>query len=134
MTLVTITSCNQNKSNKSSLTHLNDSDISDNNDIFGTWTMCAVSDSSTITQMNVCPTITFDSAGTGYVQKGIVITENFVWTLKKNDFKIETRNRISSPTFRDNRYYAYLTRQKDTTNLLLRHNNQSYYLTRLLRR
>jgi hypothetical protein len=132
--LVTITSCNHKKSYKVELNNFSDLGITDNKELFGTWAMCSVADSGTMTQMNVCPTITFKSDGTGYVEKGTIITESFAWTLKKNSFKISYSNKPLSPTLSDTNYSAYFSQQKEMPELVMRHNDQSYYLSKPLRR
>ena len=119
-------SCNQTNSNSHVIISQKDSNIlkiSDNEDIFKIWTMCATSDSNVMTQMNVCSTIGFNRNGTGYVGNNSLALGNFSWTLKKSGIKI-----YNSSTFPDTTYYVNFINQNGLLHLTLTHKEMSYYL------
>jgi hypothetical protein len=103
--------------------------VSDNQNIFGKWTMCATSSNGTMIQMNVCPTIMFDSTGMGY-DGDAVFGKPFSWTLKERQLKIIYSNKNSSPTFPDTSYFVSFNKQPEGIDLIIQHNNESYYLSK----
>jgi hypothetical protein len=124
-------SCNQDAStSKVSKNNSVDLKISDNPDIFGTWTMCATSGNGMMIQMNTCKTIVFNNNGTGHVGNSSLITENFVWTLKNPGMKIIYNNSNSDFTFSDTFYYANFTKRENRTDLILTHKDNSFYLSK----
>ena len=120
-------SCNQEGPKKIILPN---GEVSDNKDIFDSWAMCSTFDGKQVAQMNVCPIITFISNGSGYVTSNTSITESFTWSLKKAHMKILYKRITSNSTFPDTNYYAEFTKQNDIMNLLLKHNDNSYYLSK----
>lgn len=92
--------------------------------------MCATSGNGMMVQMNVCKTVVFNNNGTGYVEHNSLISENFVWNLKNPGLKIFYSNNEINSTFADTSYYASFTKQKERIDLILTHNDQSYYLSK----
>ena len=126
-----IVSCNQDTANtKTNQNNSIDLEISDNKDIFGGWSMCAISDNDMMIQMNTCKTIILKPNGTGYIENNSLIIETFEWTLKNLGLKIIYGNKPLNSTFPDTTYYTYFTKQKDRIDLILRHKGQSYYLSK----
>lgn len=125
-------SCNQNTSNQKNINQSNHVDlkISDNPDIFGIWTMCATSGIGIMIQMNTCNTVVFNSNGTGSIENNSVIAENFVWALKNPGMTITYKNNNSNFTFSDTFYYADFSKKDNRINLILTHNDYSYYLSK----
>ena len=128
---VLLISCNQdNSSKKTSNNFINDSTISNTRDIFGHWTMCATSGNGVMIQGNTCKNIVFNNNGIGYIENNSLISENFNWTLKKPGMKIINYVGINSPTFPDTFYYAFFTKSDSGIDLILSHNDNSYYLSK----
>lgn len=126
ITVIFFISCNQTNSSSHITVSQKDSSIlkiSDNEDIFRIWTMCATSDSNVMTQMNVCSTIGFNRNGTGYVGNNSLALENFRWTLKNAGLKI-----YNSSIFPDTTYYANFINQNGLLHFTLTHKEMSYYL------
>jgi hypothetical protein len=103
--------------------------VSDNQDLFGKWTMCATSGNGTMIQMNVCPTITFGSTGTGY-DGDPVFCKTFTWTLKKRQLKIMYSNKTSSETFPDTSYFVSFNKQSKGIDLIIEHDDHYFYLSK----
>ncbi len=78
--------------------------------------------------MNVCPTVTFSSTGLG--DDNNPVFNNFMWTLKKNQLKVIYKNKNLNQTFPDTTYFVYFTEEKDRLDLVIRHNDHSYYLSK----
>ncbi len=129
LTLVII-SCNAEPQNKTNQQPLNDPTISTNKNIFGTWSMCASYGKETMVQYNTCPIIIFKKTGTGVVERNSIILENFTWTLKELHLKILCNSISAGCTFPDTNYYADFNKRIDGVDLILRHNGQSYYLSK----
>ena len=79
--------------------------MSDNEEIFGSWTMCSMSgENNTMIQMNVCPKVVFSRTGNGSViHNDTPSLEVFKWTLKGAEMKIVYNNH-SEQTFPDTTY------------------------------
>ncbi|MFM2326527.1 MAG: hypothetical protein RIR31_729, partial [Bacteroidota bacterium] len=126
-----LVSCNQKSSNtKANQNNFTEATTTDNKDIFGTWTMCSSSDKDAMIQMNTCPIIVFKNNGRGFVQINLLITENFDWTLEKRSMKIIYANKNATLIFPDTNYYADFNKQKGRIDLMLRHNDNIYYLSK----
>ena len=124
-------SCNQDSSTpKVRNNNMGDLRISDNPDVFGTWTMCATSGNGIMIQWNTCKTIVFNNNGTGYGGTNSIITENFVWTLKNPGMRIVYYDNNSDRTFSDTFYYANFTKRDNRTDLILTNNDNSFYLSK----
>ncbi len=104
--------------------------ISDNKDIFGSWTMCSTSDGYNMIQMNTCPIVRFNFNGTGSVEKNSLNVENFIWSLKSPGLIITYNDAPQNLTFADTFYYVSFDKRKDKFYLMLRHNEQSYYMSK----
>jgi hypothetical protein len=129
--LIMIFSCNQSATtSKTDQNNFKDLKISDNPDIFGAWTMCATSSNGMMIQMNTCKTIVFDNNGTGHIGNNSLFSENFTWTLKNPEIKITYSNNNPNVTFSDTLYYANFTTKDNRTDLILTHNDYSYYLSK----
>ena len=124
-------SCNSDQSHDR-LLHVKsiETDISDNKDIFGTWTMCSSSSNGAMIQPNTCQTIVFNSNGTGYIENNAIATENFNWTLKMPGMKIHYPKNLAKQTFPDTTYYVDFSKRDNRIDLILRHNDNSYYLSK----
>ena len=132
--ILTVCSCSFKDSDKSNSIELNQTNISDNQDIFGNWVMCATSDGKTMTQMNVCPIISFESSGTGYVKNGTIISNIFTWNLRRNRLEITEINDNSDPFFLQKTYNTIFQKLQNKINLQLQNDSVSLYLTRFLQR
>ena len=131
--LMALLSCNQNSYEKQVLpNYLKDINISDNQNIFGEWTMCSNVSGGKMTQMNVCPIIVFKLNGMGSVEHNSVTSENFMWTLKKNNLKIIDGYKNSNSIFQDTSYYVSFYKEKDGIDLIIHHNDDSYNLSKSL--
>ena len=124
-------SCNQENSEiKISKSNSRDSTISDYKDIFGEWSMCTTSSNGMMIEMNTCKTIVFNNNGTGYIGNNSSIAENFTWTFKKPGMKIMNTAQNADPTFPDTFYYADFNNREGRIDLILKHNNNSFYLSK----
>jgi hypothetical protein len=105
--------------------------VSDNSEIFGTWTMCSMYSNLTSIQMNTCAEITFNSNGME-ILKGSANTENFSWTLREGTLKILNIGSNSISTFRDTTYLAFFdsVENHETLTVSLLEKSFAYYLTR----
>ena len=121
--LMTIISCNHIENKSDVAKPQNDLRISDDDNIFGEWEMCAFSGNGVMTQLNACQTIGFNRNGTGYVGKARI--ENFTWTLNHSSVKID-----KCSTFPDTFYQASISRNKNGNDLVLSHGDHLYYLGR----
>ena len=128
--MLTLISCNHDSENKTNQSNFNTLNISNNQDIFGTWSMCATYGNGTMVQFNTCPTIVFKNTGTGFIERNSIISENFSWSLKEPHLKILYVNKGSDCTFPDTNYYADFSKKIDGVDLILKHNDQSYYLSK----
>ncbi|MFT3935088.1 MAG: hypothetical protein QM726_15785 [Chitinophagaceae bacterium] len=134
VTSLIIASCNQ--TNPSSRDHVtsNKTTINNTNKLQGTWSMCATSSGGLVTQMNVCPIIIFERGGNGYVKAGGIISESFNWSLEKDALKISPNTKLLSSTFTDKNYSVSFSEQKGRLDLIIRHDEDNFYLTQPLRR
>ena len=128
--IMAITSCNSDSENKTNPTGIVELNVSNNKNIFGTWSMCASYGNGTMVQFNTCPTIVFNKTGTGFVARNSIISENFTWTLKEPHLKILYINKGPDCTFPDTNYYADINKKIEGVDLILRHNDHSYYLSK----
>ena len=129
--MFTIASCNQDTSNnKLKQSKYVELYISDNIEIYGRWIMCSTLSNGTMIQKNTCPSIIFETNGTGYIQNNSIITENFIWTMNKVSMKIIYHNQDSNSTFSDTNYYAAFYKQNAGLEFVLRHNDNFYYLSK----
>lgn len=129
--MLALISCNQESSkSKSNQNNSKPLTITDNKDIFGSWSLCSRSGKGTMIQMNTCPLIVFKNNGRGFVQNNSTITENFDWVLNKRNMRIIYANKSANLTFPDTNYYADFNKNKDRIDLMLRHNDQYFYLSK----
>ncbi len=133
--ILIITACNQDSTNsKINKPSYLDLKISDNQEIFGSWTMCASLGNGTLNQTNVCPRIIFKSNGTGNVEKSesrdnpFLSSESFVWNLEKNHLTILSQSKNS--TFSDTNYYVKFNKHEIEIDMTISHDDVSYYLKR----
>lgn len=63
--IASLMACNQ--SDNKIVEALTKTDPTDNNNILGQWTMCSTLKGGMMIQANVCPTISFETNGRGYV-------------------------------------------------------------------
>ena len=138
--LLSILSCSQTNSNgKIKLLGLEDLKVSDNTDIFGNWGMCATSGKDAMIQMNVCPIVSFNYSGTGYV--GTLSTsfynatstfEYFKWTFKNGILTITNFKPTLNSTFPDTTYSVIITKQRNKSDLVIHQvsHDYSYYLSK----
>lgn len=78
----------------------------DNLDILGNWEMCSYFGNDTMTQFNICPTISFLSTGSGIIGNALTQTELFTWRFEKGKLNLITKRNTSGTTFPDTLYFA----------------------------
>lgn len=104
--------------------------VSDNKDIFGNWTMCAISSGGFIYQGNTCKIIHFDYNGKGFVETGALNPERFSWKLSKSNLKIFYNLYSGTTTFPDTNYFASFDQEKGRIILTLRNKDASHFLSK----
>ncbi len=132
--IVTIISCKSDttKNDKQNQALLADIKITDDTDIYGSWSMCSTSGNGSMTQYNVCPTVSFNHNGTGTVGNVSAILENFNWTLNKGVLTILFGRQSLQRTFPDTTYIAFIGKKNNNFNLTIRQQKlgYDYYLSR----
>lgn len=106
--------------------------FTDNMQILGNWTMCSSFGNGMMTQLNVCPTISFLANGSGFVGNSSITTDRFSWTLEKGKLNILPINKNSNAVFADTFYFARITVENKLSNLLIStaKNDSQYYLSK----
>ncbi len=100
--------------------------ITDNTNIYGSWSMCSISGKGTMTQYNVCPTVSFNYNGLGTVGNNSTILEIFNWKLKKGVLTIFYGEQNLQPTFPDTTYIAFIGKNKNQSNFTIRQQKLGY--------
>ena len=139
--LLAFFSCNQDNSieTKNTVNRSSNIQISDNTNIFGNWVMCSTDDNGIMTQMNVCPTVSFFESGLGSV--GVVSTtfdsppsnlEYFRWNFKKGILTIVNYKPTQNSTFSDTTYSALITKKSNKSELVIYQvsHGYSFYLSK----
>lgn len=129
-----IFSCNQDtgSKNKEVSENLKNISFTGNVQILGNWTMCASSANGMMTQLNVCPTISFLANGSGFVGNSSITTDRFSWTFEKGKLDILPNVKDANSTFSDTFYFARITTEKNLRNLVISatKNDSQYYLSK----
>jgi hypothetical protein len=102
----------------------------DNKKILGYWRMCSTFRDGMMIQANVCPTISFEINGRGYVNKNSVKPESFWWILKNDTLKISYSKNDSIRTFPDSVYSATFSQEKNYLKLFIENKTSIYYLSK----
>lgn len=121
-------SCNQETSNndKTLLKKSNNLYVTDNTELIGSWTMCSEFGNGVMTQYNDCPRVSFLNNGTGYVGNSSILSQHFIWTLKKGTLNIYYKDTTSNFTFSDTFYNAIISKQNDRLNLVISETKKDY--------
>ena len=80
--------------------------------IVGRWNMCAESGDGEVFQYNVCPTVIFNSDGSGSIISAGRILETFSWYLADKSLKINYSKMSGNEMFPDTNYIATLKQDK----------------------
>ena len=106
--------------------------FTDNTEILGNWTMCSSSGNGMMTQLNVCPTISFLANGSGFVGNSALSADRFTWTLEKGKLNILANDKVSNATFSDTFYFAKITTENNLMNLVISatKNDSQFFLSR----
>ncbi len=130
--VLAIISCNENASRSEKEILLDSFKNTDNKNILGNWVMCSTSGNGIMTQLNVCPTISFKNDGTGSVANSSMLFENFNWSFKKGILTILYYGGSSAKTFEDTNYYAIIKKLNNEMDLTIREQKKDYsfYLSR----
>jgi hypothetical protein len=122
--MVTLTACNENEkyhSDKRASTSMTIPVITDDENIIGQWTMCSTSGNGFVTNYNVCPTVTFTTHGTAFINFPSGTVESFSWTLKNKALTISHVARSSDNIFSDTTYVASIGQENGSLDLHIRH-------------
>ena len=104
---------------------------SDNIKIFGTWSMCSISNGYNMMQMNLCPSVTFFRNGLGQVSINGLPSESFRWNLKSSHLEIISNLGNNIQTFADTNYLVkFNSIDSSRMELVISHNLSSYYLSK----
>ena len=106
--------------------------ITDNSNIVGHWSLCAEFVGGQVTQYNVCPTVIFNSNGTGSKINPNGFPEPFSWTLNGKSLKISYSMINGNKTFPDTNYIAII--KQDTIGIELEIHQPKRDYTLYLRR
>jgi hypothetical protein len=107
------------------------SSVTDDNRIFGDWTLCSMVTKGSSIQMNVCPVIVFKEAGEGLVRKPGMI-EGFKWSLNGNKLSIKSSSNENESLFSDSLYSTMFKYDKGSYSLVLSavSTDETFYISR----
>ena len=122
--------CNANGKNENDVSQTGHKikSITDDSRIIGNWSMCASFGDGQMVQYNVCPTIIFNSNGTGSKTTPNSLPELFTWTLKNKQLKLLCKNPMPDDTFSDTIYIVIFEQNQNRTELEIFQKEKNYTL------
>jgi hypothetical protein len=96
--------------------------------IVGRWSMCAESGDGEVFQYNACPTVIFNSDGSGSIIRTNRTLETFSWNLADKSLNIYYSKASGNEMFSDTNYMAILKQDKSGIKLEIRQPKEDHTL------